>query len=59
MKTLEETKKWLEWLGGSSDRPPSGGCRWHPWARGIWWGILAILIACFCGQSSRFLYVDF
>ncbi len=59
MKTLDEAKKWLEWFGGVRDRPPGGDHPWHFWARGVWWGILAILIACFCGQTSRFLYIDF
>lgn len=50
----------LEYLGGASDRPPEGcgltlDSRW--W--GFWWFLLAFLILWFCGQSSKFIYIDF
>ena len=26
---------------------------------GVWWGFLIYLIIIFCGQSSKFIYIDF
>jgi hypothetical protein len=26
---------------------------------GLWWGILLIIALIFCGQSSKFIYIDF
>lgn len=52
-----------EYVGGARDEPPSTGPRLPPapsslcW--GIWWGILACAIYVFCGQSSKFIYIDF
>jgi hypothetical protein len=53
-------KHFLEYLGGAQDAPPVGlrmnlGSVW--W--GIWWGILLLAIVMFCGQSSKFIYIDF
>ncbi len=56
--------EWLkaacEYLGGQRDAPPAG----LPWPVrsplwGLWWGVLAALVTLFCGQSSRFIYIDF
>jgi hypothetical protein len=53
-------KQWLEFLGGERDTAdetrtiPPTSCFW-----GIWWGILLILIYVFCGQTSKFIYIDF
>ena len=50
----------LEFLGGSRDEGPVGFPRipgvllW-----GIWWGALSVVIYIFCGQSSKFIYIDF
>lgn len=53
-------KAFLEYIGGSSDQPP---CGWRvPLASplwGLWWGVLLALIMLFCGQSSKFIYIDF
>ncbi|HEV8184652.1 MAG TPA: hypothetical protein VGP40_01765 [Chthoniobacterales bacterium] len=53
-------RAFLEYLGGSSDQAPA-------WLRlplhspywGFWWGLLLCLIIFFCGQSSKFIYIDF
>ena len=53
-------KALLEYLGGSADEPPA-------WLKvplssplwGFWWGLLLALILFFCGQSSKFIYIDF
>jgi hypothetical protein len=60
MSTLTKLKYALEYLGGSRDEcvwplPPLSN--WFFW--GLWWYALAALIYCFCGQSSKFIYVDF
>jgi hypothetical protein len=51
----------LEYLGGSRDSPPAGigAAMVHPLFWGVWWGALLLLIYVFCGQSSKFIYIDF
>lgn len=50
----------LEFLGGSRDEAPAGfpalpkAVLW-----GLWWGALSVVIYIFCGQSSKFIYIDF
>lgn len=49
-----------EYLGGERDTPPPDfplGLRSPLW--GLWWGVLACIVAVFCGQSSKFIYIDF
>jgi hypothetical protein len=60
MEYLRWLKHLAEYLGGAQDGPPPGvrlgpGSPW--W--GLWWGVLALLIVLFCGQSSKFIYIDF
>lgn len=60
MNTLRKIKAALEYLEGASDVPPEGfklplNSLW--W--GLWWGGLLIAITLFCGQSSKFIYIDF
>ena len=50
----------LEYLAGERDTPPDGfalplNSIW--W--GILWGLLLCLITLFCGQGSKFIYIDF
>lgn len=53
-------KQAMEYLGGERDDQPAmlpvplASPIW-----GIWWGILLLLILVFCGQSSKFIYIDF
>lgn len=58
------TARWirelLEYLGGARDDAPTGvplGLASPAW--GLWWGALLVLIYCLCGQSSKFIYIDF
>ena len=54
------TKHFLEYLGGVVDAPPPGvniGLNSLWW--GLWWGVLLMAIVMFCGQSSKFIYIDF
>ena len=49
-----------EYLGGARDEPPASlpiAMESPFW--GLWWGLLASVIAVFCGQSSKFIYIDF
>lgn len=59
--TLEWIKQVLEYVGGARDEPPPGFHialgNWWFWA--IWWGIMALAIYVFSGQSSKFIYIDF
>lgn len=54
-------KSFLEHIGGSDDELPTGfsvlSSAW--WWRGLWWGLLLGAILLFCGQSSKFIYIDF
>ncbi len=60
MKAIVWLKNMCEYLGGERDEPPIGlpivlsSPLW-----GAWWGFLALVIALFCGQSSKFIYIDF
>jgi len=50
----------LEFLGGSADHPPAGfPVTANPLFWGVWWGALCLVIYVFCGQSSKFIYIDF
>jgi hypothetical protein len=58
--TLRLLKDVCDYLAGSIERPPAGfRFLTSPWWYGIWWGILAAFILLFCGQTSKFIYIDF
>jgi hypothetical protein len=61
MATLIFLKQVFDYLGGAIDSPPAGTLRFmlHPVFIGILWGMLAIAIMMFSGQTSRFIYIDF
>ena len=60
MRALRYTTHLLEYLGGCREDAPAGMALLEsPWARGIWWGLLAGVILLFCGQTSKFIYIDF
>jgi hypothetical protein len=60
MKFVQFTTYLLEYLGGCRPAPPRG---WHwlasSYLRGLWWAVLAGAIILFCGQTSKFIYIDF
>jgi len=61
MKTLTRFKLICEYLGGAHDEIPEPQARFlrtSLW-RGLWWGILVGAIVMFCGQTSKFIYIDF
>jgi hypothetical protein len=52
--------EFLDYLGGSSAEAPKWMRGEFPgWVWGLWWSFLFALIILFCGQSSKFIYVDF
>jgi hypothetical protein len=60
MAYLNWLKHLAEYVGGVLDEPPPGlRLRLGSPFWGLWWGVLALLIALFCGQSSKFIYIDF
>ena len=53
-------KAWFECIGGSRKMPAEEKwSRYLPIVRGLWWGLLAGGIILFCGQTSKFIYIDF
>ena len=57
---LHWLKDLLDYLGGSRETPPPGASlAGNLWWRGLWWGFLIGAIALFCGQTSKFIYIDF
>jgi hypothetical protein len=75
MRALEEFKEICESLEGLDEstiaqnkvaRPEEATTpiRWRRvvhsgWFLGIWWAVLAATILLFCGQTSKFIYIDF
>ena len=58
--TLSWMKHFFDYLGGSREAPPPGATFLaSPLWLGIWWGVLIGLILLFCGQTSKFIYIDF
>ncbi|HEX4262907.1 MAG TPA: hypothetical protein VH597_01100 [Verrucomicrobiae bacterium] len=50
----------FDYLGGSREKPPAGmPFLVSPLWLGIWWGLMIGLILLFCGQTSKFIYIDF
>jgi hypothetical protein len=60
MKTFEALKAICEYMGGSREQLPPRAAAWcSPWLRGLWWALVAAAILLFCGQTSKFIYIDF
>jgi hypothetical protein len=60
MKYILWLKHFSEYIGGEQDHPPEGfPITTHSMFWGLWWGFLAVVIVLFCGQSSKFIYIDF
>jgi hypothetical protein len=50
----------FDYIGGSREEPPAGiPFLGSPLWFGLWWGLLIGLILLFCGQTSKFIYIDF
>jgi hypothetical protein len=53
-------KNVFDYLGGSREEPPAGvPFLASPLWIGLWWGVMIGLILLFCGQTSKFIYIDF
>ena len=60
MDTLRWLKLMMDYFGGAEDTPPSGlRLDLLSWMWGVWWAALTLVIALYCGQSSKFIYIDF
>lgn len=58
--SLQSFKNLCDYLGGSrEDVPARHPLLASPWLIGLWWGLLAGVILLFCGQTSKFIYIDF
>jgi hypothetical protein len=60
-RLLSDAQSALEYLGGAREQPPDGWPRWTCGAVfwGVWWFVMIVLILIFCGQTSKFIYIDF
>ncbi len=54
-----EVKTFAEYLGGVVDFIPSTRARIDSPLWGFWWAFLILIIIAFCGQSTKFIYIDF
>ena len=53
-------KHFFDYLSASREEPPPGAeFLASPIWLGIWWGVLIGFILLFCGQTSKFIYIDF
>jgi hypothetical protein len=60
VNTLRWLKLSIDYLSGAEDEPPAGfPMHLNSWMWGVWWAALTLVIALFCGQTSRFIYIDF
>jgi len=57
---LQSVKAICDYAAGAGDEAPDG---WPAmpmtWAWAMWWGALTLVIVLFCGQASKFIYIDF
>jgi hypothetical protein len=65
MQVLERFKNVCEALGGYREESSpeaahrSSDFRLSPLLKGLWWAFLFGVILLFCGQTSKFIYIDF
>lgn len=57
---LSWIKHFFDYLSASREEPPPGAdFLASPLWLGLWWGLMIGLILLFCGQTSKFIYIDF
>ncbi len=60
MNLLNHFKDVCEYLEGAREELPQElAILSSPLVRACWWGLLAGVILLFCGQTSKFIYIDF
>jgi hypothetical protein len=60
MSKIMWLKQACEYMGGERDEgPPRFPLDVRSALWGLWWGLLGCAIIAFCGQSSKFIYIDF
>ncbi len=60
MNFLNAFKAVCEYLEGAREEAPRiFPLLRSPLVRACWWGLLAGMILLFCGQTSKFIYIDF
>jgi hypothetical protein len=60
MMLLLRLKEVADYLGGAADAPPPGlAMPPRSWLWALWWAVLALLVLVFCGQTTKFIYIDF
>jgi hypothetical protein len=60
MKGFIWFKAFCEFIEGCGTPPPPGVEKFaRGWILGLWWGILLGAVIIFCGQTSKFIYIDF
>ncbi len=52
-RLLEHANGCTDWWGDARRSTLPG------WIWGLWWTFLLVVIALTCGQSSKFIYIDF
>jgi hypothetical protein len=57
---LSWIKNFFDYLSASREEPPPGASFLaSPIWLGLWWALMIGLILLFCGQTSKFIYIDF
>ncbi|HEY2433891.1 MAG TPA: hypothetical protein VGI12_14545 [Vicinamibacterales bacterium] len=60
MNLLRRLKDLADYVAGCTDTPPPGvSIGVASWAWALWWGALGLFVLVFCGQATKFIYVDF
>jgi hypothetical protein len=57
---LASIKAVVDYAAGAEDAVPDA-LQLTPsaWTWALWWGALTLVIVVFCGQASKFIYIDF
>jgi len=57
---ISQVRDGIEYLCGERDHAPEFlKGRWTWLARCVVWAVAIVVIYAFCGQSSKFIYIDF
>jgi hypothetical protein len=60
MNLLRRLRELADYVGGCADAvPPGVPIGLASWIWALWWGVLSLLVIVFCGQATKFIYIDF